>query len=615
MTETVFHEVPLAFGTGGIRGKWGEGQGRMNLATARRVAMGYAEYLHSVTRTGDPAISGHSRPLSKPFIVIARDTRSTSPDLENEIVRVLTDCGIRVVRFKGPVPTPVLSFAVRRLAADGGIVVTASHNPPNYNGIKIYGLDGGQAAPSLSRAISAFINSIDPVNSFDSPRGEVEFVPPELVDDYVAAASTQVQISVDSSGVTDVPASDAGVVSSGAARSFEVDFQRFKVAYTPLGGAGIFTVPAALSRLGCEVALVKEQASTNGSFANVPSPNPEEPAALEMAVNLAIRRGCALAIATDPDCDRMGVAVIEPEGSVFVPNGHQIGVLLLDFVLGFIVQGRQAAEKPMIPAGSFTVASVVTTRLFEKVSEEYGVPCIKTLIGFKYIGELITEREARGEGVFLFGAEESLGYLAGSHVRDKDATQAASLFVMMEKSLRGKGSTARQRLGEIMKRHGCHAERLITVSIDGPGGPEKVREVTDILRTNPGAFASRLYDRIPGLPAVPVKVLDFSTGIEYSNGVPISMEPPLPPASLLTLLGGGWSISVRPSGTEPKMKIYLSSWETPAAESQAEKDAAIAAQACQGVLDALEAILGELTGTGLNGPSGRSINLQTGLFR
>ncbi|MDR1669111.1 MAG: phospho-sugar mutase [Oscillospiraceae bacterium] len=473
-------DFDLVFGTGGLRGILGEGAGRMNLHTVSRATQGVAEWA-----------GGGSA-------VVAYDTRLMSREFAEQTACVLAANGIQVWLFPRPVPTPALSFSVRHLNAGCGVCITASHNPASYNGYKVYGRDGGQItltdAETISGHISRFSGSVKTVD-FERAIAEktVRYVPDSVLSEYLS--------EVEKLRITDTPCD-------------------IKVAYTPLNGAGRECVEAILRRIGAAFVTVAEQAEPDGNFPTCPKPNPEEDSALELGSKLCLAENCDLLLATDPDCDRVGVSV-NHHGTMRRLTGNEVGVLLLDAVAR--LQKRRSGKPPV------AVKTIVTTPMAEAVCAEYGAELRNVLTGFKYIGEQIGLLEQAGEEErFLFGFEESCGYLSGTHARDKDGVNAAMLVCEAAADCKRRGLTLVDAIEALYDRYGRWTTSLRSVEADG-------ELVSGLRRCPPRSIA--------GHPVL--RVTDYLSGI---GG--------LPPADVLAIELENGTIVVRPSGTEPKVKIY-----------------------------------------------------------
>ena len=492
----------LEFGTGGLRGVMGAGTNRMNTYTVRQATQGLALYIASLG--GDAMAKG---------VAIAYDSRNNSASFAYECARVLSANGIKVYLFESLRPTPMLSFTVRYLGCAAGIVITASHNPKEYNGYKVYGSDGAQAAPEMAKEILGYISSVDVFDGVKvTDESKIEYIGKDIDDAYVAA------VKGESLGVA-IP-------------------DDFSVIYTPLHGSGNLPVRRILSEIGVKnVTVVSEQEMPNGDFPTVKSPNPENKEAFDIAIEYAKRSGADVIIGTDPDSDRIGVVVPERDGSFTVLNGNQTGVILTEYIL------RKNAEKGM-PKNPRVVKTIVTTEMVRRVAEAYGAKTVDVLTGFKYIGDKIKEYEASGE-TYMFGLEESYGYLKGSYARDKDAVVAAMLVCEACAECKAEGITLSERLGQLYKKYGFHKERLLNYTFKGIEGAEKIKSIMALFRAHP-TFEGE------------ISRLDYSKGIDG-----------LPPSDVLKYFRrDGW-FAARPSGTEPKIKFYLAL----SADTEAECDA------------------------------------------
>lgn len=484
----------LEFGTGGLRGVLGAGTNRMNIYTVRKATQGLANELLTC---GDDAKKG---------VVIAHDSRNMSREFALECTSVLAANGIKTYLFESLRPTPMLSFAVRHLGTARGIVITASHNPKEYNGYKVYGEDGGQIPPSIADGILDYIDKIDIFKDVKYKEPEYIEIGAEVDDAYIAAVKAQ---------------------------SMKIDIPKdFKVVYTPIHGSGNLPVRRILSEIGVEnVIVVKEQELPDGNFSTVNSPNPENKEALDMAINYAKDNGADLVFGTDPDCDRIGVAVKTSDGDYICLNGNQTGSLLCEFIL------RKLADRNELPKNGAVIKTIVTTELIRKIAESYDVEVIDVLTGFKYIGEKIKEFEQSGSNEYLFGLEESYGYLKGTYARDKDAVVAAMLICEMAADYASCGMTLYDGLQKIYEKYGCIKERLMTKTLYGEDGSKKIKELMENFRNNPPS-------EMGGSKVI--KVLDYNEGID---GLPKSNV-------LKFIMEDGW-FAARPSGTEPKIKYYL----------------------------------------------------------
>ena len=483
----------LAFGTGGMRGIMGAGPNRMNRYTISRATLGLANYLSDF-------------PTPQKSVVIAYDSRNNSEDFAKCAAEVLAVKGITVYLFDKITPTPVLSFAVRHLGCIAGIVITASHNPKEYNGYKVYDENGCQLVPSLADKVIARVQEITDYRAV--PRldfevalqsGMIQMVGDEVLDAFLDAVKTQ---------------------------ALYTEPSKLKIVYTPLHGTG--NIPVRRILQDYSVSVVKEQAVPDGNFSTVRSPNPEEKDALNLAIEQAKTEAADLVLGTDPDCDRVGIAV-RHNGDYVLLTGNQVGALLADFVLRFKADTRN--EK------STLVKTIVTNDLGANIGRKYGLQIVETLTGFKYIGDQINRYEKTGEKEFVMGYEESYGYLVGTHARDKDAVVASMLICEMTAYHKNNGKTLVDALEEIYKEYGFYLDALDSFVLQGIDGVQKMNAVLETLRAR-------------GASAFP----DIETVQDFSEGI-----GDLPKENVLKYLfrNGSW-LAVRPSGTEPKLKVYYS---------------------------------------------------------
>lgn len=495
----------LEFGTGGLRGVMGAGTNRMNRYVIGKATQGFANFLR-----GESAA---------PSVVIAHDSRSNSDVFALESACVLAANGIRTYLFRSLRPTPQLSFAVRDLRATGGIVVTASHNPPEYNGYKVYGADGGQLVPDQAEQVIAHIRE---VGSFDLVK-RVSQAEAERLGLLVWLSDEDDRRFVDAVAAQAV---QPQLLQSGAGEALTV-------VYTPLHGAGNLPVRKVLEQAGfANVHVVWEQEQPNGMFPTVKSPNPEEHEAFGLAIRLADEVGADLIIGTDPDCDRMGAVVKNDSGAYEVLSGNQSGALMVYYLLSNL----QAQGK--LPANGAVVKTIVTSEMGADIAASFGCKVFDTLTGFKYIGEKMTQFEADGSHAFLFGYEESYGYLTGTYARDKDAVVAALLISEAAAYYKSQGKTLFDVLLELYAKYGTYMEKLESRTLRGKDGLAQIGAIMDNWRAEPPT-------EIAGVAVA--EALDYSGGL---NG--------LPPENVLKyLLADGSWFCLRPSGTEPKIKVYF----------------------------------------------------------
>lgn len=538
----------LAFGTGGLRGVIGAGTNRMNVFTVGKASQGLANYIGKTHKNS----KGSS-------IAVAYDSRIKSREFAETACSVFAANGIRAYLYPELVPTPCLSYAVRKLGCSAGVMVTASHNPAEYNGYKVYGPDGCQITTEAAAAILAEIEELDifeDVKSrpFGSLPGEglVEYIPDSVYDDFTAEVKGQSVLFGD-----------------------EVN-RNVAIVYSPLNGTGLKPVTRVLEESGfTNITVVAEQEQPDGSFPTCPCPNPEIREAMELGLLYCERTGADLLLATDPDCDRCGIAVRTPAGGYRLLSGNEVGLLLLDFICSRRIRHNQ------MPADPVFVKTIVTTDLAEKIADHYGVRTVNVLTGFKFIGEVIGRLESAGaEKDFICGFEESYGYLTGSYVRDKDAVDAAFMIAEMFAFYKTRGVSLLDKLDELYKTYGYCLNTLHSYEFPGSSGMAEMQEIMESFR--------RGVDRI-GKENV-IKTEDYSAGL---NG--------LPPSDVLkyffegeggvTGKSGGnkqdksriyGSVVVRPSGTEPRLKTYISI----TAENEG-----IAREAEQKIVEQLQAIM------------------------
>ncbi|MBF0466527.1 MAG: phospho-sugar mutase [Nitrospirae bacterium] len=500
----------LDFGTGGLRGVMGGGTNRMNVYTVKMATQGLANYILSFA---DGAERG---------VVIGYDSRNNSSKFAEETSTVLASNGIKAYLFDAVRPVPELSFAVRFKNAKAGVCITASHNPPEYNGYKVYFEDGGQITPPHDKNIITEVRKITAVTEVKSGAGFDSAVKSGLIE--------LIGTEIDNFYIKEVLKQSVRAVAD-----------NIKIVYTPLHGAGYSIIPQVLKRRGfTNVHVVKEQSKPDGDFPTVSSPNPEEPEGFKMALALMEQVGADIALATDPDCDRIGVAVrdIDGRGTVLL-NGNQVGVLLTDYILAALA-GSIDTKKAAV------IKTIVTSTLIEKIADSYGVMCVSVLTGFKYIGEWIHKNP---HSDFIFGCEESYGYLRGTYARDKDAVVSASLICEMASYYKSKGSSILKRLHEIYEKHGVYLEALSAVTMKGKEGMEQMETLMQTYR-------SGLKNPPPNLELFCVK--DYLPGLDG-----------LPKSNVLALqFKGDLSVTIRPSGTEPKIKYYFSTAGATVKEAQ-----------------------------------------------
>lgn len=518
----------LEFGTGGLRGVIGAGTNRMNIYTVRRATQGFADYLN--------------QEYKNPSVAISFDSRIKSDVFSKAAAEVLAANGIKVHIYKELMPTPCLSFAVRALNCQGGIMVTASHNPAKYNGYKVYGEDGCQITLRGAEVILEKINSLDifsdvKSSSFEEElaKGNISYIGDEVIEDFYK--------NVLAEGInTDLCASSG-----------------LKVVYTPLNGTGNKPVREILKRLGItDVTVVKEQENPDGNFTTCPYPNPEIREALAVGLKYCSEIKPDLLLATDPDCDRVGIAVPDGDGYALF-SGNEVGAMLLEYIC------EQRIKKGTMPKNPVAVKTIVTTDIVNLIGKEYGVEIIDVLTGFKFIGEQIGLLEAKGEeNRYIFGFEESYGYLSGNYVRDKDAVNASMLICEMAAYYRTQGISLLQARENMNKKYGVFLQTLHSFTFEGESGMKKMAEIMTSLRNDPPA-------EIGGLKVI--KIDDYQTSISKDLVSGASTELTLPKSNVLSFfLEGGSKAIVRPSGTEPKIKTYFTA-KKPTHEEAADLEA------------------------------------------
>jgi phosphoglucomutase len=508
----------LEFGTGGMRGKMGAGTNRINKYVVRKATQGLANYIINYSDNGKDK-----------GIVIAYDSRHNSPEFSLEAALVLAANGIKTYLFTGMRATPELSFAVRELDDIGGIVITASHNPPEYNGYKLYWEDGGQVVPEQARDIIAEIEEIDDF-SIVKTMDEMEAVNQGLLN-YIGS---EVDASYQKTLRGVLPETELAAEKG----------SDLSVVYTPLHGTGSTVVPQLLSDLGfSNLHVVKEQADGDSDFSTVDSPNPEDRDAFELALKLAEEKDADLIIATDPDCDRMAPAVKDAAGNYQFLNGNEAGVLFADYLL------QTKKEAGTLGDNGVIVKSIVSTDMVVDIAADYGVEVQDVLTGFKFIGEKMTEFEETGDKEFILGFEESLGYLIGKYARDKDAAVAAGLAAIMALKYKEKGMTLLDRLAELRAEYGYYLEDLHSIRLEGKEGQEIITKTIAHLREkSPEQIAGYNVEIARDYKESKISYLKEDREEELK----------LPKSNVLQyVLEGNSKLTIRPSGTEPKLKFYF----------------------------------------------------------
>ena len=509
LTDAFYRD--LEFGTGGLRGIMGVGTNRMNRYTLGKATQGLANYILK------------SFPEETQLkVAIAHDSRNNSPAFARLVGDVFSANGITVYHFESLRPTPLLSYAIRKLGCQSGVVITASHNPKEYNGYKAYWNDGAQVITPHDTNIIAEVNRITDIAQvkFEGDEYNKVHIGKEVEEHYLNAISQQVL------------------------HHHAIERQAdLKIVYTPLHGTGITMVPDALRQLGfTNVHIVQEQATPDGNFPTVVYPNPEEKEAMTLALREAEKLDADLVMATDPDADRVGIAIKNSEGEFILLNGNQTGCLLMYYLL------RSRKEKGLKEQQPYIVKTIVTTDLMDRIAERYGVDCYNTLTGFKYIAAIIREKE--GQATFIAGAEESYGYMVGDFVRDKDAVASCAMIAEIAAYARDKGQTLFDLLLEMYQEFGLYREDLVSITKKGKRGAEEITAMMQNFRQQPP-------QQLGGSKVT--EIIDYQQQVHrhLSDGTEKPVE--MPKSNVLQFITeDGTKISARPSGTEPKIKFYVS---------------------------------------------------------
>lgn len=506
MDETQMEDAfyrDLSFGTGGLRGVIGAGTNRMNIYTVAKASQGLSDYL--------------KKNFSTPSVVIGYDSRIKSELFAKMAAGVFAANGVTVNIWPALMPVPTVSFAVRYLGASAGVMITASHNPSKYNGYKVYGADGCQITTEAAGEILAEIQKLDifsdvRTGDFDAAvaAGEIRYIPEEVYTAFVEAVKKQSVLFGE-----------------------EVN-KNVAIVYSPLNGSGLKTVTRTLKEMGyTNITVVKEQEQPDGHFPTCPYPNPEIKEAMALGMEYARKCNADLLLATDPDCDRVGIAVKNRSGEYELLTGNQVGLLLLDYIC------QQRVKHGKMPADPVMVKTIVTMDMGELIAKHYGVRTVNVLTGFKFIGEQIGKLEKQGKAdSYIFGFEESYGYLTGTYVRDKDGVNGAYMICEMFSYYASRGLTLTDKLEELYKTYGYCLNTLHSYTFEGSAGFAKMQAIMQEFRSGIGSFGGKRV----------VKLLDYASGID---GLPRSDV-------LKFLLEDNCSVVVRPSGTEPKLKLYIS---------------------------------------------------------
>ncbi|QDP41715.1 phospho-sugar mutase [Radiobacillus deserti] len=512
--EDAFYK-DLTFGTGGMRGMLGPGTNRMNIYTIRKAVEGLANYL--IKHTTNPQGKG---------VAVSYDSRYMSKEFAIETAKVLGKHGIKSYVFSNLHPTPSLSYAVRHLGAAAGVMITASHNPPEYNGFKVYNEDGGQMPPAQAEQLIKEVNAVE--NELTIPylpehvlkeQGLLHWIGEEVDHAYLELVK---RLSRWTTSEIEQP-------------------KELNIVFTPLHGTSHDLVLKGLRQIGFDaIHVVQEQAKPDPDFSTVDSPNPEEHQAFTMAMEQGLIYGADVLIGTDPDADRLGVAVKDSNGSYQVLTGNQLGILMLDYILAHSTEEDRKKGR--------LIKTIVTTEMGQAVASHYGVETINTLTGFKFIGEKIKQFESTGEK-FLFGFEESYGYLAGDFVRDKDAVQAAVIACELAEYWKRKGKTLLEALEELYELHGYYLEDMLSLTLKGKDGAERIAKIMEHIRLAP-------FNEIAGLPVTLMEDYQSLERINMKSGTKETIQLPQENVLKFYLDKNSW-VALRPSGTEPKVKYYF----------------------------------------------------------
>ncbi|MCM3111864.1 phospho-sugar mutase [Lederbergia lenta] len=516
LEESFYKE--LEFGTGGMRGEIGPGTNRMNIYTVRKAAEGLARY---IVQQGKEAMARG--------VVIAYDSRHMSPEFSLEVAKTVGKHGIQAYLFESLRPTPVLSFAVRYLHAFTGVMITASHNPPEYNGVKMYGEDGGQLPPAAADVIIDFVQTA-------GSELEIAFsTKEELLENglltYIGEKVDRAYIEA----MKSIHLNHEAVKQAG---------KDLKIVFTPLHGTANHSVRDGLQAFGFEnVTVVKEQELPDPEFSTVESPNPEEHAAFELAIRYGKEIDADVLLGTDPDADRLGVAVKNDEGEYVVLTGNQVGALMMHYILD------QKQKNGTLPGNGAVLKTIVTSEMGRAIAESFNITALDTLTGFKFIGEKILEFEQTGEHTFLFGYEESYGYLIGDFVRDKDAVQAAVFVAEIAAFYKTQGKSLYDGLLELYEKYGYFKESLRSLTLKGKDGAEQIAGILETFRAEPPLH-------INDQAVVFIEDYAASEQFDVQNDTKSLIDLPKSNVLKFKLADGSW-FCVRPSGTEPKAKFYF----------------------------------------------------------
>lgn len=509
----------LEFGTAGMRGIIGAGTNRMNVYNVRRASMGVAKY-----------VNDEGAEAAKAGVLIGYDTRHCSRLFAEETAKVLAANGVKAYLFPTVHSVPEVSFGIRELKTAAGVMITASHNPKEYNGYKVYGPDGGQLPPEAADIV---INAINSYDIFD----DVKYISQEEAKEK---------------GLLEIPGKelDEKFIDTVIKQQLNPEAVRetadtFKIIYTPFHGTGSRPVQAVLKKIGFKnLLVVKEQDTEDGDFPTVESPNPENKEGFTIAIEMAKENDVDVIIGTDPDCDRVGIVVRDADGVYRTLTGNQTGALLVDYIL------KSRKEKGTLPENGVVIKTIVTTELAAAIAKSYGIEIMNVLTGFKYIGEKMTEFADTGEHTYLIGFEESYGYLIGTHARDKDGVVASMLIAEMAAYYKTKGKSLYEALQDIYRKYGYYVEKTVSFTMSGKDGMEKMASILAGLRTNPPKNINGL-DVILYTDYEAQSIRDINGNISELRGLPKSN------VLKYNLADDKSYFIVRPSGTEPKIKVYL----------------------------------------------------------